>query len=81
MLNIPLDYITYLLYTYIMNSRDLKRWLKKQGCSFEESRGKGGHITVRLRKKMTVMPMHGSKELPKGTVEAIKKQLGLKGVK
>ena len=62
-----------------MNSREFKRWLKKQGCIFEESRGKGGHITVRLGNKITVMPTHGQKELPTGTVEAIKKQLGLKG--
>lgn len=67
-----------MLYHSHMNSRELKRWLKKQGCHFEESRGKGGHITVRLGSKVTVMPTHGQKELPTGTVEAIKKQLGLK---
>lgn len=61
-----------------MSSRELKRWLKKQGCIFEESRGKGSHITVRLNDKVTVMPMH-EKDLPTGTVEAIKKQLGLRG--
>ena len=64
-----------------MNSKELKRWLKKHGCTFQENRGKGGHITVRLGEKTTVMPVHGQKDLPKGTVEAIKSQLGLKGVK
>lgn len=63
-----------------MNSKELKRWLKKQGCTFDENRGKGSHITVRLGDKVTVMPTHGT-DLPTGTVEAIKKQLGLKGVK
>ena len=74
-----LEYETEMLYHFIMDSRELKRWLKKQGCTFEENRGKGGHITVRLGNNVTVMPMHGQKELPTGTVEAIKKQLGLKG--
>lgn len=64
-----------------MNSKEFKRWLQKCGCSFIESRGKGGHITVKLGDKITVMPMHGQRELPTGTVEAIKKQLGLKGHK
>jgi mRNA interferase HicA len=65
----------------LMNSKELKKWLKKQGCTFDESRGKGGHITVYLGNKITVMPVHGQKDLPTGTVEAIKKQLGLKGIK
>jgi len=61
-----------------MNCKEFRRWLKKQGCVFDECRGKGSHITVRYGNKVTVMPMHGSKELPVGTVTAIKKQLGLK---
>ena len=61
-----------------MNCKEFKKWLKNQGCTFEESRGKGSHITVRYGSKITVMPTHGSKDLPTGTVEAIKKQLGLK---
>ncbi len=64
-----------------MDCKELKKWLKKHGCLFEESRGKGGHITVRRGDRVTVMPMHGKRELPTGTVEAIKKQLDLKGVR
>jgi mRNA interferase HicA len=63
-----------------MNSKEFKRWLKKHGCTFEEGRGKGSHVTVRRGHLVTVMPTHGQKELPTGTVQAIKKQLGLKGV-
>ena len=59
-----------------MNSRELKRWLTKQGATFAS--GKGGHLKVYLGDRRSVLPMH-SKELKKGTVEAIKKQLGLKG--
>ena len=55
-----------------MTSAQFKRWLAQQGCTFEP--GNGGHIKISLGDKRSVMPMHGSsKELKKGTVEAIKK--------
>jgi len=39
----------------------------------------GGHLTVRLGDKITDLPTHGKKkDLPTGTVTAIKKALGLK---
>lgn len=58
-----------------MKSREFKRWLAKQGATFES--GKGGHLKVYLNGRQSVLPM-GSKELKKGTVQAIKKQLDLK---
>ncbi len=63
-----------------MNSNEFKRWLAKQGCTFDASEGKGGHIKVYLKGRASILPMHGKKELGKGLVEAIKKQLRLKGV-
>ncbi len=60
-----------------MTSGQFKRWLAKQGCTFEP--GKGGHLIVRLGDKTSVLPMHGSrKEIGKGLEIAIKKDLGLK---
>lgn len=60
-----------------MTSAQLKRWLAKQGCTFES--GHGGHLIVRLGTRMSVLPMHGSgKELGTGLVQKIKKDLGLK---
>jgi mRNA interferase HicA len=60
-----------------MTSAEFKRWLAKQGCTFEP--GKGGHLIVRLGTLRSVLPMHGAqKELGKGLVLSIKKQLGLK---
>ena len=60
-----------------MTSAQFKRWLAAQGCRFEP--GKGGHLRVYYQGKASVLPMHGSaKELKKGTIEGIKKQLGLK---
>ena len=61
-----------------MNSAELKRWLAKQGCTFDPHPGGSGHVTVRLNGLRTEMPMHGSrKELSKGLVHSIKKDLGL----
>lgn len=60
-----------------MTSQEFKRWLTKQGCTFEP--GRGGHLTVRLGEKVTDLPMHGGKkDLGSGLVNAMKKQLGLK---
>ena len=60
-----------------MTSNELKRWLSKQGCTFES--GHGGHLIVRLGDRMSVLPMHGTgKELGTGLVNKIKKDLGLK---
>jgi len=65
------------LHHLIVTSSALRRWLRKQGCTFEP--GKGGHLLVRLGAKKSVLPMHGSMhELPKGIMEAIMKQLGLR---
>ena len=58
-----------------MNSAEFKRWLARQGATFVP--GKGSHLKVTLKGNHSVLPMH-STELKKGTVEAIKKQLGLK---
>ena len=59
-----------------MNSNEFKRWLAKQGATFE--RGQGSHLKVFLNGRQSVLPMHAA-ELKTGTVEGIKKQLGLKG--
>jgi mRNA interferase HicA len=62
-----------------MDSKELKRWLEKQGATFETKQGGGGHLIVKLGNCKSELPMHGhGKELKKGTVEGIKKQLGLK---
>jgi mRNA interferase HicA len=58
-----------------VNSAEFKRWLAKQGATF--SPGRGSHLKVNLNGRQSVLPMH-STELKTGTVEAIKKQLGLK---
>jgi mRNA interferase HicA len=61
-----------------MNAKELKKLLKKHGCTFEPHKGGSGHVTVRRKGKKAQMPMHGSsKELGTGLVKAIFKQLDI----
>lgn len=59
-----------------MNPSEAKRFLRKLGATFEP--GKGGHLKVTLNGRRSVLPMHGKKEIAKGTWRAILKQLGIK---
>jgi mRNA interferase HicA len=63
------------VYNQKVKSSEFKRWLEKQGATFTP--GKGSHFRVSLNGKNSVLPMH-SKDMKKGTVEGIKKDLGLK---
>ena len=58
-----------------MKSTEFKRWLAKQGVTFGTQQG--GHLKIFFGGKQSILPMHG-KDLPKGLVEGIIKQLGLK---
>ena len=59
-----------------MKSTEFKRWLAKQGVKF--GRQEGSHLRLYYQGRISILPMH-SKDLGKGLVETIKKQLGLKG--
>jgi mRNA interferase HicA len=58
-----------------VNSSELKRWLAKLGAVFGTQTG--SHLKVSYQGRQSILPMHGKKELPKGLVAGIKKQLGL----
>lgn len=58
-----------------MTAGELKRWLKKQGCTFTEGKK---HSLAHLNGLTAAVPRHAKAELPTGTVDGIKKQLGLK---
>jgi mRNA interferase HicA len=61
-----------------MNAAELRRWLRRQGCTFETHKGGSGHLTVRRGNRKTQLPTHGGrKELGTGLVRKIKKDLGL----
>jgi len=72
-----LDIVIEIYYIIFMTSSELKRWLKKQGVTFS-TQGKGSHQRAYLNGKVTTFPNHPSKEIPTGTVNAIKRDLGLK---
>jgi mRNA interferase HicA len=58
-----------------VKARELRRWLKKQGCAFvEESR----HTRIELGAKVSRMPRHPAKEIKAGTLQSVLKDLGLK---
>jgi mRNA interferase HicA len=62
-----------------MNAQELKKLLASKGCTFETKKGGSGHIVVWRADRRSELPMHGSrKELGKGLVNRILKDLGLK---
>jgi mRNA interferase HicA len=62
----------------VVTSAQLKKWLARHGCQFFGM--KSGHLKVTRSGRVSYIPMHGSnRELGKGLVEKIKKDLGLKG--
>lgn len=54
-----------------MKYSEFKRWLEQQGVKFTP--GKGSHLHAYLHDKKSVFPFHGSKEIPKPTLNQIKK--------
>ncbi len=59
-----------------MSYNEFRRWLEAQGCKFEP--GRGSHFKVHLNNRSSILPMHGKKEIKKGLVMRIKKDLGLR---
>lgn len=58
-----------------MKSSEFKRWLAKRGVTFGTQ--EGSHLKVFYMDRQSILPIH-NKDLPKGLVQDIKKQLGLK---
>ncbi len=57
-----------------MKQSEFLRWLKKQGVTTAQGKK---HLKLYYKDKISHLPRHPSKELPTGTVEGVKKQLGL----
>jgi mRNA interferase HicA len=65
-----------MLHHAFMTSRELKRWLTRQDCTFGTQTG--SHLKVYRGDKSTILPMHGKKkDLGYGLVNSIKKDPGL----
>ena len=48
--------------------------LKKAGWKIVSQRG--SHIKMKKKGKLTIIPIHGGRDLPRGTLKAIEKQTG-----
>jgi predicted RNA binding protein YcfA (HicA-like mRNA interferase family) len=60
--------------------RRVKKVARMRGLTFrlEPYRGKGGHQTLRLDGRQTIVAFHGSgHEVPKGTLHAMLRAIGL----
>jgi mRNA interferase HicA len=58
-----------------MNSSQFRRFLAKQGCTFEEGKK---HTLVRRGDRLAALPRHGgAKQLGTGLMRAIRKALGI----
>jgi mRNA interferase HicA len=58
-----------------VKASELRRWLKKQGCTvIEESR----HTRIVLGSKLSRMPRHPAKEIKTGTLQSILKDFDVK---
>ncbi len=78
-LHTSVDFNIYVEYVRFMKAQELRRLLASKGCTFESHKGGSGHLTVRRGDRKSQLPMHGSrKELGKGLVNKILKDLGLK---
>ncbi|MDK9722839.1 MAG: type II toxin-antitoxin system HicA family toxin [Rhodospirillales bacterium] len=58
-----------------MTHDEAKRWLARLGASFKEGKR---HTRVYLNGRLSTLPRHGRKEIPPGTLAAIKRQLNIK---
>lgn len=74
MLNNDLAYTAYKV--YIVNGKELIRQLKKTGWVLDRIHG-SHHILVKEEKTLSV-PVHGSKDLPSGTLNKLLKEAELK---
>jgi mRNA interferase HicA len=62
-----------------LNAAELIKFLKKNGCRIENNRGGTGHRTAYRGNRKTTIPIHGkSRELPKGLIAKIKKDLEIR---
>lgn len=68
---------TLRLYISGMNGRELAKHLKEHGWKLDRIKG-SHHIFIKEGKRAIPVPVHGTKELPRGLVSAIMKQADLK---
>jgi len=58
-----------------MDSKEVLKILKANG--FEKVSQKGSHLKLTNGERITIVPIHGSKDIPVGTLKSIEKQSGV----
>jgi len=61
-----------------MNSKDLIKLAKKNGWTKKSQNGSHIKLVHDSNKKTIILPYHGAKDIPIGTLNSILKDLGLK---
>jgi len=65
-----------MLYIYIVTGRELIKLLRKHGWQID--RISGSHHIMKRKDKTLTVPVHGNREIPKGMLNSILKEAGLK---
>lgn len=58
-----------------MDAKQVLKLLKESG--FVEVSQKGSHLKLSNGERITVVPIHGTKDIPIGTIKSIEKQSGV----
>lgn len=59
-----------------MNAKEVLKIL--YGHGFSQVSQKGSHLKLSKNEKRVIVPIHGAKDIPIGTVKSIEKQSGVK---
>lgn len=61
-----------------MNAQQVVKILKDDGWYFKDQKSSHQQFIHPVKKGKVTVPVHGSKDIPKGTLAAIFKQVGIK---
>jgi len=61
-----------------MNSKEIVKLAQQNGWEIKTQNGSHVKLIHKDFEKPAIIPFHGTKEIPKGTLNSILKQLGLK---
>ena len=61
----------------VVSGRELLRALERAGFEFERQRGSHAVLINRERGRAAVVPLHGGRDIPPGTLRGILRQAGL----
>ena len=61
-----------------MKTKELERYLNKNGCYYVDSRKKHDRWYSPITDSIFMVPRHASKEVPDGTLDNILKEAGLR---